>query len=45
MPATASHVAAAVPDGTPEQVTFGVTEEEGPVRSGRRSFVTSIGNS
>ena len=33
------------PDGTPEQVTFGVTEEEGnSLRPRRRSFVTSIGS-
>jgi Tol biopolymer transport system component len=34
------------PDGTPEQVTFGVTEEEGiHFAPGGRSFVTSIGTS
>jgi Tol biopolymer transport system component len=33
------------PDGTPEQVTFGVTEEEGiHVAPDGRSFVTSIGS-
>ena len=33
------------PDGTPEQVTFGVTEEEGiHFAPDGRSFVTSIGN-
>jgi Tol biopolymer transport system component len=33
------------PDGTPEQVTFGVTEEEGiEFAPDGRSFVTSIGN-
>lgn len=34
------------PDGKPEQLTFGVTEEEGVhVAPGGRSFVTSIGTS
>ena len=34
-----------VPDGTPEQVTFGVTEEEGiEFAPDGRSFVTSIGS-
>ncbi len=34
------------PDGTPEQVTFGVTEEEGiAFAADGRSFVTSIGTS
>lgn len=33
------------PDGKPEQVTFGATEEEGVVAPDGRSFVTSIGTS
>ena len=47
IPATESHIwRQRFPDGTPEQVTFGVTEEEGiHFAPDGRSFVTSIGTS